>query len=71
MAVEEQRTVARKRSKRRLHKTGDKTLEWNAFKRTWDEETTDRKNNIGKNLIVEQKIFECGPGLQKNVSVVY
>ena len=69
MAVEEQRAVARKRSKGRLHKTGDKTLEGTAFKRTWDEETTDRKNNMDQNLIVEQKIFECGPGLQKNVSV--
>ena len=64
MAVEEQRAVARKRSKRRLHKTGDKTLEW-----TWDDETADRTNSMDQNLIVEQKIFECGPGLQKNVSV--
>ena len=67
--VEEQRAEARKRSKRPLHKTGDKTLEWNAFKKTWDEETTDRTNNMDQNLIVEQKIFECGPGLQNNVSL--
>ena len=46
MADEEQLAVARKLRKRRLHKTGDKTLEWNAFKKTWDEETTDRTNNI-------------------------
>ena len=69
MAVEEQLAVARKRSKRRLHKTRDITPEWKAVKKTWDKEMTDRTNEMDQNLIVEQKIFECGVGLQKNVSV--
>ena len=63
MAVEEQRAVARKRSKRRLHKTGDKTLEWNAFKKTWDEETMDQFSFLDNRVRIQETEYD-GPHKQ-------